>query len=194
VPAISLELGAISYKCQLNFGISSQHYDTTAKTPTGGWPELSASASAGIEIKAGYDWPPLVSQFAFSTVDKGGERGIGSVSVESRVSFKDNRAYLYYFVANSGQQAASVLINLATDKEQAKILPIASNFVSIGPKDAAKYQIATSAPITTEPATIVIMNEMGQISLMDRAGVYSVLGGSRFRDDLEFWGSRAERR
>ena len=105
------------------------------------------------------------------------------MSVESRVSFKDDRAYLYYVVENSGQQAASVLINLATDREEAKLLPFASNFVSIGPKDGLeKYQLATKALITTEPATIVIMNEAGQISLVDRVGVYSVLGGFRFRN------------
>jgi hypothetical protein len=124
------EIGQIQIHGPLNYGISSSHYDTTVKAPSGGWHVQAASSGESPTIEAGRDWPRLESQFAFAALDKEGKPSSGRITITSGVVFKDSKfARLQYTVENSGTEPAFVMINLTTTKDALKSLPIADSFI-----------------------------------------------------------------
>lgn len=189
-PQYIQDLASAPLNGPLNFGISSQSYDTTVKAPLGGWQSPTAGGNNNPYIGAGYEWLKLESQFAFSTVGREGQHSSGLVAVESGVNFNyGGRASFYYVVTNRGPQPVSVFINLSTSKELIKEVPIADNFVSIASNESKKYAVDVSATVIAEPATIIIRNESGGTVLADRAGVFAIAGGYKSSLEGNPWGS-----
>jgi len=173
----------------LNFDVSSQSYDTTVKTPSGGWDSQLAS-SGGSPISSGPEWPQLFSQFAFSNVNDQGKLTMGFVTVTSKAAFMGESGKIgivSYTIRNESAEPASVFINLPISKDRFSEVSFARHFVVIPPKESLESELKLTQDIRAVPATIVIENAMGRPTLTDLVGVYAVSDGVKARLDPDLW-------
>jgi hypothetical protein len=178
------EMKAAPDQGPLNFGVSSQAYDTTVWPPKSGWLPKSAEARA-------VSFEPLRSEFWFdSRTNKDGELAKSVVVIKSSAYYDESQksGYVAFNIENQGNADVAVSLNIPLDVTTEKFIrPVEYSFR----EKPTTYKI----PITESPelkmSTIIFYSledgKASSVAALETAGLYvPAKGKMRFLDE-QLW-------
>jgi hypothetical protein len=168
----------------LHHGVSSQPYDTTVRAPESGWLNRTAQAASDQTL---LDHRPLKSDFVLDTRAKDGQLRTSHVSVESLASYDGKVGVFTFNIANDGDGALAVFLNVPLTPQMYKDVPIAEKPVFLRPKERVSFKAMLSGRPEVAPGTVVFYGEDGNQAAQETAGFYVPAGGKSIRSDEDLW-------
>jgi hypothetical protein len=171
----------------LNYGASSESYDTTVYPPKGGWPKTAAQQIlAPFNVQAAR----LDSVFSFDSEGTNGALSPTRIWITSQ-DFKENDGSheLEVVVLNKGDDAqiVSFQVNMSVTEREAKDFPFAVGPLTIKPGFPYKFIAHLDKEPVPESALVLVRDEKGQVAAIDRVGIYANAAGRKASSDDELW-------
>jgi hypothetical protein len=170
---------------RLQFGPSSEGYDTTVLQPKDGWGETASntkpsSSNIGDQIE---------TRVAFDIEDQKGELVPAQLTFGASVIEKGhNEAVFTYFVENHSDTPLRVLVNLSATRAMLAEVPLLQRQFEISPHREQKFGVAAEGPVTIEPADIVVHDNAERVVAIDSGSFYTIKGVKE-RSDHSYWES-----
>jgi hypothetical protein len=178
-PVIPGEMNAAPINGQLHFGPGSYSYETTVFQPKNGW-DQTASAQNDENRE------PPHTVLAFDVIDAKGEPTPVVLTFLSEAKNGDDSSSISYYVENKSDTVLSVLVNLTASDSVLKSVPFIQRRMELPPGKGRYYNVDAKEQAVLKPGLIVIYDTKGQISAIDSAAFYTVVG-SKERPDRSFW-------
>jgi hypothetical protein len=151
----------VSDRGPLNFGTSSQPYDTVVWPPASGWKTKTAANETT-------SFEPLKSEFSFAYKAKNGETEVSHVIIHSSATYNSEKknGMLKFDINNDGKSDVFMFLNFPDAVRY---------FFPDRPFPAgkeARFEIPVSERPEPKPTTVIFFNGDGGIAALDTAGLY----------------------
>ena len=168
----------------LNFGTSSQAYDTTVWPPVSGWKTDAASSEAGSFL-------PLKAEFLFDIRGEKGGHSESHIVITSSAFYdtKEKTGTVIFDINNEGNSDVGMFMNIPIPQKPFYPKGMVSPYVSIAHKQTT-FKIPVDEPPRFKPTTIIFYDTDGQIAALETAGLYVPASGKPLYSDYELWKER----
>jgi hypothetical protein len=171
----------------LNYGPSSEAYDTTVLQPKDGWVQ-SASNSIGesngpgaVRVAGG----EVKTVLSFYIDDQQGPTP-AHLTIGSYSKTDHDKNYFAYFVQNDSDVALAVLVNLSATSAVLEKVPMLQRQLWMKPREKRIFEAFAVGRNSLERAAIVVFDANKNISAIDSATFYTVPGKKEVPDE-SFW-------
>jgi hypothetical protein len=165
----------------LYYNVPRQPYPTTVLPPESGWYPKKAAASTAEAS------PSLRADFLLDTRDRDGRLRPTHVTIESTASYDGKLGFLSIDVANDGESALGVFLNIPLKPEMYADIPIAEKPYFLQPKQRVIFKTLIPERPEFAPATVVFYGGDGKQAAMGTAGFYVPTSGKPQRSDEDLW-------
>jgi hypothetical protein len=185
----------------LNYGPSSDAYDTTVLQPMGGWGQSASNSSpsdtrAIAEFKRGADGQivqeririasQLDTVLTFYVDDQQGNPVPARLAINTTDLSSGDKTNIAYNIWNDSEVTLGVLVNLSATPAILDKVPMLQRPLWIKSRDKFSFGVSVEGQKSIEQAAIVIYDEKKNIVAIDSAAFYTVPGKKEVSDQ-SFW-------
>jgi hypothetical protein len=172
----------------LNYGPSSEAYDTTVLQPKDGWGQTASNSigeSSGPGAARVADGQ-VNTELTFYIDDQQGKPVSAHLSLASIAKSDKGKTYFTYSVVNNSEAPLAVLVNLSATSAILEKVPILQRPFWLKPGERRAFDGSTEGRNSLERAAIVVYDLNKKISAIDSAAFYTVPGRKEVPDEA-FW-------
>jgi hypothetical protein len=201
-PMIEDNLAPVNANGPLNYGVSSDSYDTRVRPPSKGWaqkaevhpmeymPIRSVFGASQYRVQLAQarvtDFVPLRSSF-----DVNVSRDLfANILIYSYVSSADGKTLrLQYELENRGNTPVRILVNMPISETMTKDLPFTTGF-ELPAESIKEFRSTVETQISVQPATVLVSDPKTKQGIgIDFVGVYAPVDGKRQFSDQNLYNS-----
>jgi hypothetical protein len=170
----------------LNYGPSSDAYDTTVLQPKDGWGQ-SASNSSGASIGTnGVVSNNLSTELTFYVDDQQGDPVLARLAINTSDLSSGDKSLIMYNIWNDSKATLGVLVNLTATPAVLNEVPMLQRPFWIKSGNKFSFKAPAEGKTSAEQAAIVVYDERKNIVAIDSAAFYTVPGKKEVPDE-SFW-------
>ena len=174
----------------LQFGPSSNGYDTKVRQPKDGWVKEANATPSEVPLTAMPAPQPIITtRLSFNIEKQDGAIDTAELAITSSVTKDDKSTRLEYTLQNDSNLSYYLYVNAATSKELIYKVPFVQNYQKMEPHAKLDYRLSVDDGSNISSAQIIIYDLDKRIVAIDSGGLYIGGAGERvkFRSDKSFW-------
>jgi hypothetical protein len=170
----------------INFGPSSEAYDTTVLQPKDGWGQTASnsvgelSGPGAVRVADG----EVNTVLTFYVDDRQGKPA--RLKLASTAKSDNGKTYFTYFVVNDSEVTLGVLVNLSATSSVLEQVPMLQRPLWMKAGEKRTFDASAIGQNLLERAAIVVFDANKNISAIDSAAFYTVPGKKEVPDE-SFW-------